>query len=241
MKNIYIYYHNMVHQNDTADYILLPDDSKSNVTTFKYLIAGAFAGAVSRTSTAPLDRLRVLLQVQIRAKTLPKGISARLAFQLQETLRVCSKIYSDGGVLAFWRGNGVNVLKIVPESAIRFYVFEATKRYLITQKRQNSYRTEGGVSIDQKIQRNRLHLASEIGMKERLIAGGRAGFASQALIYPLDTIKTRMMAEIQASGSAARAHVSAVATAKKMLAKEGWRSFFRGIGPSLVGYKFLMI
>lgn len=31
---------------------------------WRHLVAGALAGAVSRTSTAPLDRLKVILQVQ---------------------------------------------------------------------------------------------------------------------------------------------------------------------------------
>ena len=32
-------------------------------------------------------------------------------------------IYQDGGILAFFRGNFANCLKIVPESATKFYAY----------------------------------------------------------------------------------------------------------------------
>ena len=67
------------------------------------LFSGAVAGVVSRTATAPIDRLRLLLQAA------PPGTpSAGMA----ETV---SKIIKEGGMKAFFRGNGVNCLKIAPE------------------------------------------------------------------------------------------------------------------------------
>ena len=36
------------------------------------------------------------------------------------------RIYSEGGFLAFWTGNGLSVAKIFPESAMKFFVYESS-------------------------------------------------------------------------------------------------------------------
>ena len=68
--------------------------------------------SVSRTTTAPLDRLKIFFQVQ--------------SLQHQHfTLLSCAKqMVKEGGVRSLWRGNGINVIKIAPESALRFYAYE---------------------------------------------------------------------------------------------------------------------
>ena len=52
---------------DVGEDALVPDDfTESELKTgmwWRHLVAGAAAGAVSRTCTAPLDRLKVMLQV----------------------------------------------------------------------------------------------------------------------------------------------------------------------------------
>ena len=44
---------------------------------------------------------------------------------IQAIAGAISRIYSEGGVLAFWTGNGLSVAKILPESAIKFMSYES--------------------------------------------------------------------------------------------------------------------
>jgi len=74
----------------------------------------------------------------------------------------------EGGPLSLWRGNGVNVIKIAPESALKFMAYEQGKRLI----KGNSNR--------------------ELRIEERFIAGSIAGAFSQSVIYPLEVIKTRL-------------------------------------------------
>jgi hypothetical protein len=88
------------------------------------LVAGGVAGAVSRTITAPLDRIRVVMQVLGSRKQI--HIIGGFKYMLNE-----------GGVTSLWRGNGINVIKIAPEVALKFTFYEEVcyKLILILLKR----------------------------------------------------------------------------------------------------------
>lgn len=79
---------------------------------WRHLMAGGVAGAVSRTSTAPVDRLKVLLQAHASRSN---NLGMLTGFQ---------HMLDEGGVMSLWRGNGINVLKIIPEAAFKFALYE---------------------------------------------------------------------------------------------------------------------
>ena len=102
---------------------------------WRFLLAGGEAGAgkssrmssrlhaVSRTVTAPFDRLKVYL-ITTENNTLFQHTKAPLLHPFQSVFRAATNlwgavtmIYRDGGGLkAFWVGNGLNVTKIFPVS-----------------------------------------------------------------------------------------------------------------------------
>lgn len=63
---------------DIGDSLAIPDEfteeEKSSGGWWKHLVAGAAAGAVSRTGTAPLDRMKVFMQVRGWGFIPPQGI-----------------------------------------------------------------------------------------------------------------------------------------------------------------------
>lgn len=73
-------------------------------------MAGGVAGAVSRTVVSPLERLKILLQVQ-------SGGSSEYKIGIWQALK---KIWREEGMKGMMAGNGTNCIRIVPYSAVQF-------------------------------------------------------------------------------------------------------------------------
>jgi solute carrier family 25 phosphate transporter 23/24/25/41 len=72
-----------------------------------------------------------------------------------------------------------------------------------------------------------------ISAPAQFIAGGMAGMMSQAVVYPLDTLKFRMQCETVIGGE--RGNKLIWHTAQKMWARNGVASFYRGLPMGLMG------
>eukprot|EP00042_Codosiga_hollandica_P039045 m.324671 g.324671 ORF g.324671 m.324671 type:complete len:160 (-) comp55541_c0_seq5:391-870(-) len=131
--------------------------------------------------------------------------------------------------MAFWRGNGVNVLKVAPETALKFLIFDQAKR---------------------RISELRGH--TSISMSDRFLGAASAGAISQTIVYPLEVVKVRFsltrfwpfdpsFLSFPAIRSIARFHVQTRLTAatkgqyrglwhcaSKLVQTNGLRAFYRG-------------
>lgn len=222
----------------------------SFISGFGFFLAGGLAGVVSRTCTAPFDRIKVFLiartdlsstimhnkkelakQVESGASTQAIEKARQKLLQSQREARISQAekphhktirspmiqairtLWKQGGFRAFYVGNGLNVMKVFPESAMKFGSFEAAKRIFA--------RVEG---VDD---------TSKLSKISTYLAGGLGGVAAQFTVYPIDTLKFR----VQCSNleSLLKGNQLLILQAKQMYKEGGLRIFYRGIFVGLSG------
>ncbi|XP_029994835.1 calcium-binding mitochondrial carrier protein SCaMC-3 isoform X2 [Sphaeramia orbicularis] len=182
---------------DIGEQLTVPDEfseeEKESGYVWRQLMAGAMAGCVARTGTAPLDRLKVFRQVHGSAVFRGNVLSG---FQ---------HMLNEGGPWSLWRGNGVNVLKIAPETAIKFTAYEEIKHMMRGSDQTRNLR-----------------------VYERFLAGSLAGAIAQTTIYPMEVLKTRLT--LRNTGQ----YSGLVDCAKQILQKEGIMAFYKGYIPNML-------
>ncbi|XP_057713778.1 solute carrier family 25 member 24, like [Corythoichthys intestinalis] len=90
--------------------IEFPEESSGFSAWRKFVLGAGLADAVSRTATAPIDRLKTQLQFY-GSKAFSRGF---------HELRV-------GGLRSMWQGNAVNVLKGTPQSTLQCLIYAQMK------------------------------------------------------------------------------------------------------------------
>lgn len=94
-------------------------------------IAGAMAGAVSRTAVTPLTVVKSVSQ--LRLEQLNSGDNA----SWKESVR---SIYRAGGFRMFWLGNAPALLRVAPLSGLKFALFEPLYGYFAASPDASHYR-----------------------------------------------------------------------------------------------------
>lgn len=90
----------------------------------KDFVAGGISAAISKTAVAPIERVKLLLQVQHVSKQIAKDK------QYKGMIDCFVRIPKEQGFLSFWRGNMANVIRYFPTQALNF----AFKVVIITIK-----------------------------------------------------------------------------------------------------------
>ena len=85
---------------------------------FASFLAGGVAGAVSRTVVSPLERLKILFQVQSAGRTEYK----------MSVPKALGKMWREEGWRGLMAGNGTNCIRIVPYSAVQFGAYNFYRR-----------------------------------------------------------------------------------------------------------------
>merc|ERR1719262_1712771 len=134
-------------------------------------MAGGVSGAVSKTATAPIERVKLLIQTQ---DANPKIISGEVP-RYTGIMNCFTRVAAEQGFGAFWRGNTVNVIRYFPTQAFNF-AFKDTIKNLFPKANP---KTEFGKFFA-------INMAS----------GGLAGAGSLCIVYPLDYARTRLASDV---------------------------------------------
>ncbi|NP_001365998.1 mitochondrial adenyl nucleotide antiporter SLC25A23 isoform 4 [Mus musculus] len=229
---------------DIGECLTVPDEfsqeEKLTGMWWKQLVAGAVAGAVSRTGTAPLDRLKVFMQIKraIRGQqetlhvqerfvagslagataqtiiypmeVLKTRLTLRRTGQYKGLLDCAKRILEREGPRAFYRGYLPNVLGIIPYAGIDLAVYETLKNRWLQQYS---------------------HESANPGILVLLGCGTISSTCGQIASYPLALVRTRMQAQASIEGGP---QVSMVGLLRHILSQEGVWGLYRGIAPNFM-------
>ena len=98
-----------------AEIIMAVTTAKNNLGFSENFLLSGCAAAVSKTSAAPIERVKLLLQNQ--GELLKQG---RLDTSYRGVGDCITKTLTREGITSFWRGNFASVLRYFPQQALNF-------------------------------------------------------------------------------------------------------------------------
>merc|ERR1719281_1666438 len=147
---------------------------KKEVSLQDFLIdfaAGGVSGAVSKTITAPIERVKLVIQTQdanpkIVSGEIPRYTGIGNCFQ---------RIHSEQGMGAFWRGNFTNCIRYFPTQAFNLAFKDSIKKLFPKYNPKSEFPMFFAVNM---------------------ASGGMAAAGSLCIVYPLDYARTRLASDV---------------------------------------------
>lgn len=132
---------------------------------------GGFSGAIAKTMTAPIERVKLLIQTQdanprVRSGEVPRYTGIMNCF---------SRVNSEQGFKAFWRGNFTNCIRYFPTQAFNLSFKDSIKKMFPKYNPKTEFMNFFGVNM---------------------ASGGLAAAGSLTIVYPLDYARTRLASDV---------------------------------------------
>lgn len=170
-------------------------------------LAGGTSGAFAKTCTAPIERVKLLIQTQ---DANPKIISGEVA-RYTGIVDCFTRVSKEQGVKAFWRGNFTNILRYFPTQAFNFAFKDGIKAMFPKADKNTEFFKFFMINV---------------------ASGGAAGAGSLMIVYPLDYARTRLASDV---GGGKQQFNGLLDCLKKTVAAGGIGSVYNGIGVSVMG------
>lgn len=176
-------------------------------TRIQVVLAGAVSGLISRFCIAPLDVVKIRLQLHYHSLADPLARPIRAASPTG-VASVVRDIWRHEGLTGFWRGNIPAEGLYLSYGAVQFLAYRSTAQAL------NELAEHGGVALP--------------GTATSFISGAVAGTAATTATYPLDLLRTRFAAQ-----GTERIYDGLIGSVRDIARREGLVGFFRGLNAGI--------
>jgi len=168
---------------------------------------GGVSGTIAKTCTAPIERVKLLIQTQDANPKIRSGEVARYTGIADCFIRV----NKEQGFKAFWRGNLTNCIRYFPTQAFNFAFKDSIKKIF--------------PKADPKTEFGKFFMIN-------MASGGLAGAGSLMIVYPLDYARTRLASDV---GSGKAQFNGLFDCIKKTVSAGGMGALYNGFGVSVLG------
>ncbi|KAL4564779.1 hypothetical protein LXL04_028850 [Taraxacum kok-saghyz] len=178
----------------------------------KELIAGGAAGAFAKTTVAPLERIKILLQTRTHG------------FHSLGVYQSLKRLLKHEGLPGFYKGNGASVLRIVPYAALHFMTYEQYRCWVL-----DNYSGSLGTG-------------PVVDLLAGSAAGGTAVLCTYPLDLARTKLAYQVVDAKESLGNGGKSIVGAQArysgirnVLQSVYTEGGMRGLYRGVGPTLIG------
>jgi solute carrier family 25 (adenine nucleotide translocator) protein 4/5/6/31 len=180
--------------------------ANAEVNPLVNLAAGGISGAVAKTITAPLEKVKLAIQNQDSNPRILSGEMKRYTGMGDCFRRHITEL----GASSLWRGNVANCIRYVPTAAFNLAFKDNIKKMFPKYDKKTDF---GKFAASQ------------------IASGAAAGGATNTIVYPLIYVRTVLGADM----GKVKKYNGMADCLKKTVQENGFMSLYNGIGPSSVG------
>lgn len=97
-------------------------ENKQKLSLTANFLISATSSTISKTMSAPLERIKLLMQNQFVLNDLEK--------KYKNNFDCVKRIYQEQGIISFWRGNLANIVRYVPNFALTYSLKEFFRKHV---------------------------------------------------------------------------------------------------------------
>mmetsp|Transcript_23279 Transcript_23279/g.44601 ORF Transcript_23279/g.44601 Transcript_23279/m.44601 type:complete len:321 (-) Transcript_23279:21-983(-) len=204
-----------------------PEKRQKRRALISSFLSGGLAGGTVTTALYPIEFVRTRLAMDVG-----RGTADAPRLYPGGMRDVCTSIWRADGWRGFYQGYGVALAGVVVYRALHLGGYDAVKTEILHSR---GHRVSlGDFRIVGEKNNNVLSGSNNtLTMGERYLAAQIVSITAGTACYPIDSIRRRMMMQAGVPIEV-RLYKNSLDCFRKVLASEGIRGFFLGIGPNLV-------